>query len=126
MDILKNIIIIILLSIGTVISLDLFYYNKNLLPYASMEIINKTKIDIKEILIKHTNGEISYTNLEKNKKIVYPIYLKGEGSYLMEVIFFDHKVKSLETVGYIESGYKLKYIIQKNKIIEQQVLRILP
>lgn len=126
MDILKNIIIIILLSIGIAISLYLFYYNKNLLPYVSMEIINKTKIDIKEILIKHTNGEISYTNLEKNKKIVYPIYLKGEGSYSMEVIFFDHKVKSLETVGYIEPGYKLKYIIQKNKIIEQQVLRILP
>jgi hypothetical protein len=109
---------------GGIVALYFFY--KNLLPSAYIELLNKTDIEVEQIIIEHSSGNIIHKGLKKNEKVLYPIYVKGEGSYSIEVIFVDKKLKSLELVGYLETGYNLEEIIEEDKINEHQVFRVFP
>jgi len=115
-----------IISVVFVIVIGLYIYtlykNKNLFPSASLEIINKSENDIKEIIIEHSNGKIIHLGLKINQKVKYPIYILGEGSYSIQIIFLNYKIKPIENMGYIEAGYNLVEIIHNNEIVEHNAL----
>lgn len=113
----KKIFITILVSLLGA-ALFMVFCRRSFSHEAYIELTNKTDTTIKEIVIEHDNGKIIHKGLKSNEKILYPVYVYGEGSYSIHVVFSGKRLKPLLKVGYLEAGYDLHEKIYENNISE--------
>jgi hypothetical protein len=80
-----------------------------------IKIINESGYKIKLLELKYESEKKYIVNIKNGDQEYTSIYCPGEGSYTIKAVFGDNKiVKSNGT--YIEGGYRMTEIIQRDNI----------
>lgn len=112
-------------GIGTVFGIALcigifIFTDRHTVPQISVDIVNNSDYDIKEIHIENNFGFLVYKGLAKNSQLTLPVSMRSEGAYSIKVILANG-VTLAGGIGYVESGYATKEVVSNEKIMSQIV-----
>ena len=112
-------------GIGTVFGIVLciailIFTERHKVPQISVNVVNNSDYEIKEIKIENKFGFLVHRGLAKNSQLMLPVSMPGEGAYSIKVTL-ENGVTLEGGVGYVESGYLTKEIIFNDRIESQHV-----
>jgi len=98
----------------------LIFTERHTVPQISVNIVNNSDYEIKEINIENKYGYLVYKGLAKNSQITLPVSMQGEGAYSIKVNL-ENGVTLEGGVGYVESGYSTSEVVFNDRIESQLV-----
>jgi len=114
-----------LFGIGTVFGIVLciavlIFTERHTVPQISVNVVNSSDYEIKEIKIENKVGFLVHRGLAKNSQLTLPVSMRGEGAYSIKVKL-ENGVTLAGGVGYVESGYSTKEVVFNDRIESQHV-----
>lgn len=112
----KNIKIVLILFIGYFLGFVSILLIPRKTPFAYITLKNNSGKNIKFIkIIDESKQDIQLVeNISNGETKALKFYVAGEGSYTMEVTFYDNS--TISGGAYIETGYKITENIKSDKI----------
>lgn len=114
-----------LFGVGTVFGIVLciailIFTERHTVPQISVNVVNNSDYEIKEIKIEHKAGFLVHRGLAKNSQFTLPVSMRGEGVYSIKVRL-ENGVALEGGVSYVESGYSTREVVFNDRIESQHV-----
>ena len=112
-------------GIGTVFGIVLciailIFTERHTVPQISVNVVNNSDYEIKEIKIEYNYGYLVHRGLAKNSQLTLPVSMRGEEAYSIKATL-ENGVTLEGGVGYVESGYSTKEVVFNDRIESQHV-----
>ena len=98
----------------------LIFTERHSVPQISVNVINNSDYEIKEIKIETKTGFLVHRGLAKNRQLTLPVSMRGEGAYSIKVNL-ENGVTLEGGTGYVESGYSTKEDVFNDRIESHHV-----
>ena len=98
----------------------LIFTERHTVPQISVNVVNNSDYEIKEIKIENNYGFLVHKGLAESSQLTLPVSMRGEGAYSIKVEL-DNGVTLEGGVGYVESGYSTKEVVFNDRIESQLV-----
>jgi hypothetical protein len=98
----------------------LIFTERHTVPQISVNVVNNSDYEIKEIKIENKTGFLVHRGLAKNSELTLPVSMRGEGAYSIKVKL-ENGVTLEGGVGYVESGYSTKEVVFNDRVESQHV-----
>ena len=96
----------------------LIFTERHSVPQISVNVVNNSDYEIKEIKIEYKFGFLVHKGLAKNDQLTLPVSMRGEGTYSIKVKL-ENGVTLEGGMGYVESGYSTKEVVFNGRIESQ-------
>ena len=112
-------------GIGTVFGIVLciailIFTERHSVPQISVNVVNNSDYEMKEIKIENNFGFLVHKGLAKNSQLTLPVSMPGEGAYSIKVKL-ENGATLVGGVGYVEPGYSTKEIVFNDRIESQRI-----
>lgn len=98
----------------------IIFTERHSVPQISVNVVNNSDYEIKEIKIENKYVVLVYKGLAKNSQLTLPISMQGEGAYSIK-IKLENGVTLEGGMGYVESGYSTKEVVFNDRIESERV-----
>lgn len=98
----------------------IIFTERHSVPQISVNVVNNSDYEIKEIKIENKYVVLVYKGLAKNSQLTLPISMQGEGAYSIK-IKLENGVTLEGGMGYVESGYSTKEVVFNDRIESDRV-----
>lgn len=106
---------------GIVICIAIIIFTeRHSVPQISVNVVNNSDYEIKEIKIENNLLVLVYKGLATNSQVTLPVSMQGEGAYSIK-IKLENGVTLKGGVGYVEPGYSTKEVVFNDRIVSQRV-----
>jgi len=98
----------------------IIFTERHSVPQISVNVVNNSDYEIKELKIENEFVVLIYKGLAKNSQLTLPVSIQGEGAYSIK-IKLENGVTLEGGVGYVESGYSTKEVVFNDRIESSRV-----
>jgi hypothetical protein len=98
----------------------IIFTERHSVPQISVNVVNNSDYEIKELEIENEFVVLIYKGLAKNSQLTLPVSIQGEGAYSIK-IKLENGVTLEGGVGYVESGYSTKEVVFNDRIESSRV-----